>query len=60
MTKNIGPTDKSLRLVAGIIIIGAGLYYKNWLGVLGIAPLLTSFTGYCPLYSIFGVSTRKK
>ena len=60
MTKNVGPTDKSLRLVAGIIIIAAGFYYKNWLGVIGIIPLATSLAGYCPLYSVFGITTCSK
>ena len=60
MRKNVGPTDKSLRLVAGIVIIGAGFYYKNWLGAIGVIPLATALMGYCPLYSILGITTCRK
>jgi hypothetical protein len=60
MVCNVGGIDKTVRLVAGIVIIGAGLYYQNWLGAIGIIPLGTALLGFCPLYSIIGASTCKK
>ena len=61
MVKNVGPTDKSIRLTAGIVIIFAGIYYDILLLVIvGIIPLVTAFIGYCPLYSMFGINTCKK
>ncbi len=36
--------------------IGAGSGW-NWLGWIGIVPLLTAAIGNCPAYSLLGVST---
>jgi len=40
---------KYFRIVVSLIIIGLGIYYKNWLGFLGIITLISAFTGTCPL-----------
>ncbi len=66
MKKNMGAADKTIRIIAAIII--AGLYFANILtGVLGIVLLilavvfaLTSFISFCPLYVLFGINTCKK
>jgi len=55
--KNVGSIDKTVRIVLGVVIIAAGLYFQNWFGVIGIIPLATAFMGSCPLYSVMGVST---
>lgn len=61
MTTNVGTIDRIVR-----VIIGAGLLYYallaaptgyNWVGWIGVVPLLTALIGNCPLYSILGVST---
>lgn len=57
MTSNVGSTDKMIRIVLGIVILGAGLYFKSWFGVIGLVPLLTAFIGWCPAYAPFGIST---
>ena len=57
MKINVGKTDKLLRIVAGFALLGAGLYFQSWWGAIGIIPLATAFTGWCPLYSVFGLST---
>jgi len=57
MKKNIGAPDKGARIIAGIIIAVAGLYFKSWWGISALVPFVTAFTGSCPLYSIFGVNT---
>ena len=59
MESNVGTTDRILRGVIGVALIGAGFSRRNWLGVLGLYPLLTGITGRCPLYKALGVSTRK-
>ncbi len=59
MKKNIGQIDQILRIVVGVAIIGAGIFYKNWLGVVGVIPLATALLGWCPLYLPLGLSTRK-
>lgn len=65
MKKNMGSADKTIRTIIALII--AGLYLGNVItGTLGIVLLilaivflLTSFIGFCPLYSIFGLNTNK-
>jgi hypothetical protein len=59
MEKNVGRTDMIIRIVLGIIIIGLGVYFKSWWGVIGAIPLATAGMNYCPLYSIFKINTKK-
>ena len=59
MKKNIGITDRWIRVVAGLIIIAAGVYFKSWWGLVGFVPLSTAFIRTCPLYLPFGLSTRR-
>jgi hypothetical protein len=60
MKCNVGKTDRILRFVIGIIICAAGFYFKCWLGVIGIVPILTAVFRFCPLYVPFKISTDKK
>lgn len=65
MKKNMGATDKSMRVLVAIII--ALLYYFNAIeGTLAyvlmafaIVFLLTSFISFCPLYVLFKINTCK-
>ena len=57
MTKNVGTVDKVIRIIAGLAIIGAGVYYQNWWGAIGLVPLLTALIGWCPAYSLLGIKT---
>lgn len=52
------------------VVIGLVLLYLGWAGVvtgslglifkiLGFIPLITGLIGWCPLYSLLRVSTRK-
>jgi Protein of unknown function (DUF2892) len=29
----------------------------NWIGWIGFIPLLTAVVGYCPAYTVFGISS---
>ena len=60
MKKNVGNVDKAIRIVLGVAIIAFGTYNQSWWGLVGIVPLITAFTGWCPAYSLIGVSTHKK
>jgi len=55
--KNVGSIDRVIRIVAGIAIIGAGVYYQSWWGAIGAVPLLTGLMGWCPPYALFGWNT---
>ena len=57
MTKNIGSTDKVLRIELAIAITIAAVYFKSWWGLLALVPLLTGLFSVCPLYLILGVNT---
>lgn len=57
MEKNAGQLDRTFRIVLGLIVIALGVFYQNWLGVIGLIPLATGFAGFCPLYRVFGFST---
>lgn len=59
MMKNIGLTDRWIRLVLGLAIIAAGIYFKSWWGLVGLVPLATALIRTCPLYLPFGISTRR-
>ncbi len=57
--KNVGGADRVIRLVLGIIIIAAGIYFKSWWGLVGLIPLGTAVFSRCGLYYPLGISTCK-
>lgn len=65
MKKNMGAADRVVRILLALTI--GVLYFTNTLaGTLGIVLLvlagvflLTSLVSFCPLYTIFGISTGK-
>lgn len=57
MSPNVGGVDRIVRIVAGLALIGAGVYYKAWWGAIGAIPLFTALVGWCPLYLPFGIRT---
>jgi hypothetical protein len=59
MEKNVGSLDRTIRIVAGLIILTAGVIFKTWWGLIGIIPLFTGLIGWCGLYSLLGISTVK-
>ena len=60
MKVNVGGTDRLLRVIAGLVLIGLTLMgiigAWGWLGLILIATGLFSF---CPAYSILGIKTCK-
>lgn len=60
MKPNIGKTDRTIRIVAGCIIIAAGVVAGSWWGIIGIVPIATAFLRWCPAYLPFGISTDKE
>jgi hypothetical protein len=63
MKKNMGTTDKLIRIVLAVIV--AILYFTNTisgtlaivLGALAVIFVLTSLISFCPLYAPFGINT---
>ena len=60
MEINVGRTDQIIRLVAAVVILGLGLYFQSWWGLIGLVPLATALTRRCPPYSMLGMSTCEK
>lgn len=57
MKANEGSIDRTLRVIAGLVIIGLGFFYGSWWGAIGIIPLVTGAIGWCPVYMPLGIST---
>lgn len=63
MTKNVGKTDRTVRLVAGLVLLSVALIGSSdwrWFGLIGLLPLLTAVVCVCPLYTILGIETCAK
>lgn len=60
MTANVGSADKIIRIVIGLAIIVIGYLNESWWGLVGLVPLATAFMGFCPAYSLLGISTKTK
>ena len=60
MKTNVGSVDRAIRIVLGLALIGLTVTGNigMW-GWLGVVPLATGAVGWCPPYSIFGISTCK-
>ena len=60
MSMNVGSVDKIVRIIAGIGLLSLFFFLEGnakWLGLIGLVPLATGLVGYCPLYSLLGLST---
>lgn len=62
MKKNMGNFDRVLRSMIGIALLFINV--KGWVfgpttWVISIAFLLTGIFGFCPIYALFHVSSRK-
>jgi hypothetical protein len=58
MKTNEGTVDRAVRAIAGIALIGLTLTgtIGAW-GWIGVVPLATAAIGWCPLYTVLGIST---
>jgi hypothetical protein len=57
---NVGKTDKIIRVIIGVVILGLGYAFHSWLGLIGIVPILTAVFGRCGLYYPFKINTVTK
>jgi Inner membrane protein YgaP-like, transmembrane domain len=64
MSVNVGTIDRVLRVVIGLALIAFAIPLGfpqtgwNWLGWIGVVPIITAVVGNCPAYSVLGLSTR--
>lgn len=66
LNKNMGSLDRMIRMVIAAVI---ALLYINGnlsgltaiaLGILAVIFVITSIFSFCPLYLLFGLTTRKQ
>ena len=63
MSSNVGMIDRILRVILGIALIAYAIPLGfpntgwNWVGWIGVIPLVTAALGICPAYSLLGIST---
>jgi hypothetical protein len=54
MKVNVGIPDRTVRVVAGLLLIAYAIPFGfpstgwNWVGWIGIVPIVTAVIGYCP------------
>ena len=49
---NMRKSHRITRIIIGLAIIVAGIFYKNWYCAIGLLPLTTGLFGYCPMCSL--------
>jgi hypothetical protein len=61
MTKNVGQTERTVRIIVGLLLISLAFVgpQNKWF-LLGIIPVLTGLIGWCPPYSLLGINTCAK
>ncbi|RME32841.1 MAG: DUF2892 domain-containing protein [Gammaproteobacteria bacterium] len=59
MKCNVGKTERIARIIAGIVILGLGVWFQSWWGAIGLVPLITGLVRWCPAYGLFGLNTAK-
>jgi len=57
MKRDVGTADRSIRVVVGVFLLFQALVNGYWWGYIGIVPIATGLLGWCPLYSLLGIST---
>jgi hypothetical protein len=58
MKANVGNLDRVARIVLGLGLLSMTVMGpQTWFGLLGLIPLATATMGFCPLYTVFGIST---
>ena len=60
MKNNVGGIDRVLRIAGGLVLIALAATgtVGPW-GWIGVVPLATGLSGWCPAYLPFGLSTCK-
>jgi len=63
---NLGGTDRAIRIVAGLaalllpVVLPIDRPGALALGLFAWVPLVTGLVGWCPIYELFGLSTRRR
>lgn len=60
LIKNVGKTDRNIRLAAGGVLVFLGIITNSVLfSIIGLVVLATGATGTCPAYMPLNINTNK-
>ena len=62
---NESPNDRRTRgIIGGVVLLVACFVLSGWIklvaSIIGIILIFTAITGYCALYRVFKISTKKE
>ena len=65
MTRNEGSVDRGIRVIAGLVLLIAGIVLGMGpslvggviAGIVGVVLMVTGTLGFCPAYCVLGVKT---
>ena len=63
MKPNVGRIDGVIRIVVGLVLLSLVFVLGDatrWIGLVGVAPLVTGLTRRCLLYTPFRIDTREQ
>lgn len=65
MRANEATWDRIVRVVLGVILILVPILFTQevfgiLIGIVGLILLVTGLIGFCPLYALFGIRTKKE
>lgn len=63
MQQNVGSLDKIVRVIIGLGLLALLFIVEGnirWIGLIGVVPIFTALTGWCPAYSLFGMNTTSQ
>ncbi len=61
--QNVGGLERVIRITLGIGILSVYMLadgMAQWIGLIGIIPLVTGFLGICPAYLALGIRIEPK
>ncbi len=60
MKKNVGKTDSYIRYAVGVVFIVLAFIVSPWFAIPAVLAIATGYFGFCGLYRLVGISTRKE
>ena len=69
MKKNLGNTDRVIRVAGSLLLIYIGFFnnpivssgsFKVIIGIFGVIVLISAIVGNCPMYAIADIDTTRK
>jgi hypothetical protein len=60
VTFNVGGIDRILRILVGVALVAWAVMGGPVWAWVGVVPLATGLVGFCPVYPLLGLSTKKQ